>query len=54
MNEREQEYKKAIEKMIEHNNQMKMQFENYDKLKERFYNEIIQDLESNNVKELDG
>lgn len=54
MNERERENKKAIEKMIEHNNQMKMQFENYDELKQQFYNEIIHDLESNNEKELDG
>lgn len=39
--------------MIEHNNQMKIQFENYDELKQRFYSEIIQDLEISNEKELD-
>jgi len=54
LNQKEKEYKKAIEKMIEHNNQMKTQFENYDELKQRFYNETIQDLEGNNEKDLDG
>lgn len=32
---------------------MKIQFENYDELKQRFYSEIIVDLEINNEKELD-
>ncbi len=54
LNLKEQENKKGIEKMIEHNHQMKIQFENYDELKKRFYSEIIQDLECNNEKELDG
>jgi len=41
-----------MEKMIEHNNQVKSQFENYDEIKNNFYKEIIGDMENNNKNDL--
>jgi hypothetical protein len=50
--DREKEYKQSMEKMIEHNNQVKSQFENYDEIKNNFYKEIIGDMENNNKNDL--
>lgn len=52
MFEREKEYRQSLEKMIDHNHQVKSQFENYDEIKNNFYKEIIGDIEISNKNDL--
>jgi hypothetical protein len=52
LREREDSHKQNIEKLIEHNEQLKDNFEKFDLNKDKFYQEMIDSLNINHENDL--
>jgi hypothetical protein len=52
LREREDSHKRKIEKLIEHNEQLKDNFENFDSNKDKFYQEMIESLTRNHENDI--